>query len=409
MSIYPVRLCLHGAVIAVSTALSLTFLPSTVAEANENPATAPCNFTVVLMAPTVAPIPFRGSDGRTHLLYEVILTPTVNDTLNITDFQVLDGDKPERVLLDLKGNDLESALSPDLTHGHGTALEGGRFGTAWVDMSFDKDAALPSHLLHSISYDGPSPRSRVDHLRNTGAVLAVNNRAPLVIGSPVQGGKWLAAAAYNSPLGHHRRTLMSLDNKLQAAERYAIDWIMLDEKLRSLTGSNTVMANFTSYGQPIIAVADGNVVGVVDKFGDQPAGKASGDFNYPGGNTITQDLGNGNFALYAHLKPGSIKVHEGDKIKRGQVLADLGNSGNSDAPHLHFHMMDGPASLGSNGVPYVFDSFTIAGQAADETAFLKEEEELKSHKLTPVQPGGVHKNELPEDMLVVTFPQPAGK
>lgn len=403
MSIGSARL-FHNALVTVSTVLSLTYLSSTYVFAKENPATAPCHFTVLLMTPTVAPIPFRSSDGRLKLCYEVILTPAVNDTLKVTDFQVLDGDNPGRVLLDLKGNDLESALSPKMVRGHGTTLEEGRFGTVWVDLSFDKLADLPSHLLHSVSYDGPSPNAKLDHLRNTGAPLAVDNRPPLVIGSPLRGGKWLAAAAYNSPLGNHRRTLMALDNKLQMAERYAIDWIMLDEKLRSCTGKNTLVASFPGYGQPVIAVADGPVIGVVNKFEDQPPGKASGNFNYPGGNSITQDLGSGNFAFYAHLKPGSIKVHEGDTLKRGQVIAELGNSGNSDAPHLHFHVSDGPAPLGSNGVPYVFASFTVAGQAMDEATFLKEEEECQAHKLTPIQPGGAHKNELPGDMVVVTFP-----
>lgn len=47
----------------------------------------------------------------------------------------------------------------------------------------------------------------------------------------------------------------------------------------------------------------------------------------------------------------------------GQVLGLLGNSGNSDAPHLHFHVMNGPSPLGSQGLPYVFERFTGRGRA----------------------------------------------
>jgi murein DD-endopeptidase MepM/ murein hydrolase activator NlpD len=72
-------------------------------------------------------------------------------------------------------------------------------------------------------------------------------------------------------------------------------------------------------------------------------------------------MGKGRFAFYAHLQPGSIRVKVGDTVKTGQVLGLLGNSGNSDAPHLHFHIMDGPRPLSSNGLPYRFTRFTSAG------------------------------------------------
>ena len=51
----------------------------------------------------------------------------------------------------------------------------------------------------------------------------------------------------------------------------------------------------------------------------------------------------------------------GQRVKAGQVLGLLGNSGNSDAPHLHFHVMDGPVPLASNGLPYRFTNFTVEG------------------------------------------------
>ena len=65
------------------------------------------------------------------------------------------------------------------------------------------------------------------------------------------------------------------------------------------------------------------------------------------------------FAFYAHLQPKGIRVKVGDKVRRGQVLALLGNSGNSDAPHLHFHVTDGNSPLGAEGLPYVIESFEM--------------------------------------------------
>ena len=77
-------------------------------------------------------------------------------------------------------------------------------------------------------------------------------------------------------------------------------------------------------------------------------------------------LRNGHYAFYAHLQPGSIRVKPGDRVRRGQVLGLLGNSGNSDAPHLHFHISNGNSPMGSEGVPFLFDSFEVLGSAEME-------------------------------------------
>lgn len=66
---------------------------------------------------------------------------------------------------------------------------------------------------------------------------------------------------------------------------------------------------------------------------------------------------------------GSIKVNPGDTVKRGQVLGLVGNTGNSVAPHLHFHVMDTPSSLASNGLPYEIDQFQVTGRSPGTEAF----------------------------------------
>jgi murein DD-endopeptidase MepM/ murein hydrolase activator NlpD len=72
-------------------------------------------------------------------------------------------------------------------------------------------------------------------------------------------------------------------------------------------------------------------------------------------------LGGGRYGFYAHLQRGSVLVKPGDKVTAGQLMAKLGNSGNSSGPHLHFHVMNGPSVLGSEGLPYVFTTFQTAG------------------------------------------------
>jgi murein DD-endopeptidase MepM/ murein hydrolase activator NlpD len=73
------------------------------------------------------------------------------------------------------------------------------------------------------------------------------------------------------------------------------------------------------------------------------------------------DLGGGHFAFYAHFQPGSLRVKLGDRVKRGQVLGLVGNSGNSTEPHLHFHVSDANSPLATEGIPYVFDAFELRG------------------------------------------------
>jgi murein DD-endopeptidase MepM/ murein hydrolase activator NlpD len=76
-----------------------------------------------------------------------------------------------------------------------------------------------------------------------------------------------------------------------------------------------------------------------------------------GGNQVNLDLGHGLHAFYAHLQPGSLRVKTGDHVKRGQVLGRLGNSGNSTAPHLHFHVARGITILDAEGVPFVYREY----------------------------------------------------
>jgi murein DD-endopeptidase MepM/ murein hydrolase activator NlpD len=89
----------------------------------------------------------------------------------------------------------------------------------------------------------------------------------------------------------------------------------------------------------------------------------------------------------------------GQTVKVGQTLGLLGNSGNTDAPHLHFHVMDAPYPLLANGVPYRFSKFTVDGEVTN---------------IGPVQEGAVadvvpkgkgpRRDELPMDNQVIDFP-----
>lgn len=122
-----------------------------------------------------------------------------------------------------------------------------------------------------------------------------------------------------------------------------------------------------------------------------PAGLALDEAD---GNFIVQDIG-GAYVLYAHMQPGSVTAKPGDKVKRGDRLGKVGNSGNSQAPHLHLHVMDGPSPLQSNGLPYVVDDFVATAIDEAGTADFDRAEATGSPlTLTPISPARRHRNVL---------------
>jgi murein DD-endopeptidase MepM/ murein hydrolase activator NlpD len=163
---------------------------------------------------------------------------------------------------------------------------------------------------------------------------------------------------------------------------------------------------YTCYDADVIAVADGTVVSVLDNLEDQPPGKlpdvSTITLTTVTGNHVILDLGGGVYAFYAHMRKKSIVVHVGERVKRGQLLGKLGNSGNTSAPHLHFHLMDGISVLGSNGIPYVIDSFVLAGKIPPDD---DEADDLKKSWSSALFPtAGARHDEFPLDLDIVDFP-----
>jgi murein DD-endopeptidase MepM/ murein hydrolase activator NlpD len=98
-------------------------------------------------------------------------------------------------------------------------------------------------------------------------------------------------------------------------------------------------------------------------------------------------------------------VVAGDRVRRGQVLGKVGNSGNSVAPHLHFHVMDGPSPLASNGLPYRIDDFEVSGHAASTAAFDEAEAKGTPLAMTPAAPPQRVRRRMPMDLSIVAFPR----
>jgi murein DD-endopeptidase MepM/ murein hydrolase activator NlpD len=136
------------------------------------------------------------------------------------------------------------------------------------------------------------------------------------------------------------------------SQRRAADLEKVDNEGKDRTGDGKKNTDYFAFGAEILAVADGTVVSTSDGVHDNDPGAANG---YAAtGNTIVIAHDGGVHSLYAHLKNHSGRVKEGQKVKKGQVIALCGNSGQSSQPHLHFQLQDGPNMESSWGIDPVF-------------------------------------------------------
>ena len=325
----------------------------------------PSVLTPVIAHAVAEPIPVPATDGKTHLVYELALTNTLSQDVTLTSLAVRDGD---RTLLDLPADAIGAWTRLFGTPSPTTVLGPAQSAYVWLDVALTDGAPVPERLTHAlgISLRQPQPPLIPATLTENVAPVAVQKRRPIVIRPPLTGPNWLDADGCCGISGH-RGALNPINGQAWAAERFAIDYLQLTPDGRLFTGPSTDLAGFPYYGADIHAVADGPVVSVADGMPEAvpfaaPTGLALDQ--YPG-NHVVQDLGDGNYALYAHLQTGSIAVKPGDRLSAGQVLERLGNTGNTDAPHLHFHVMSTPDPLRADGLPFVFSSFDLQATLPD--------------------------------------------
>jgi hypothetical protein len=368
-----------GVVVGLGVVLGMTG-----GEAARGPKPAlPDALTPVLIRP-VAPIvaPVLGGDGRYHVVYELWLTNAKALPATIGRIEILDAADHGRVVKSLSGDELAAASVRLTGRSDGPAtLAQDESRVVFVELGFDRRADVPEALVHRLTGTGAgSPAAREPSpISYVAGAIALNRFRPPVLGPPLRGRGWVAVNGCCLVSGPHRSALQSVNGGLDNGQRFAIDWIRLDDSDRFVAGDPSVVKNWAGYGEPVFAVAGGVVVATGDGLPDQPPGQlpdpATITLQTVDGNHVVIDIGRGLFVFYAHLKKGSLTVKTGDRVPAGKELGRLGNSGNTSAPHLHLQVMNGPSPLGSTGLPYVHRSFTLTGtvdparfaSAADQT------------------------------------------
>ncbi len=320
---------------------------------------APSVATPLVAQVLAAPIPVPGTDGKVHVAYELQLTNALAQDVTVTSVDVRAGN---RTLLSLPGDRLAYWTRIIGTPTPTTTIGAGQSAFVWLDVALAPDEVVPDQLTHAVGISVPQPMPPLFEAAMTENVapVTVAKREPVVLSPPLAGPNWLNANSC-CDMTPHRTALNPIDGQIWAAERFAIDYLQLGPDGRISTGEPTDVNSYPYFGADILAVGDGPVVSTLDGLVEQVPGTATTGLTLEqyGGNHVVQDLGDGTYAFYAHLQTGTVKVKPGDQLTAGQVIGSLGNSGNTDAPHLHFHVMNSPDPLRSDGLPFVLSSFQL--------------------------------------------------
>ena len=349
----------------------------------------------VPQAPTAVTI-----DGQQQLVYEMHVTNYAGVDMLPTKLDVLDADALEKPLASWAGPALLAHMaiagtdkSPDAR-----GLAAGVQAVIYVEVVLPAGARVPRRLIHRLTYETVTAHASEPGEVLGGAVV-VDRRAPVSLAPPLRGGPWIAIYDASVPRGH-RRVMFALGGRARIPARFAIDWFRLDASGHHTRGDAQQVANWLGYGEDVLAVADATVVATRNDYPESrtlknprhPLGEGSGNF-------VSLDLGDGRYAHYEPLRPGSIRVHPGERVHRGQIIAALGFSGDSTGPHLHFHVSDGAAPLAGEGLPFVIARYEVLGDYPDLDDF----DAGRPWRALPAQTAHSRREEMPAPSAVVQF------
>lgn len=288
-------------------------------------------------------------DGKQALVYELFIKTPL--PVEFTKIEMIDSET-NAVLKALSGQDFNSRVIATQKE------EVTKVAILWLDSEGKK---IPFSFYHKVFFRQGNLERIV-----TGAEITVSAGTPIAVSSPLKGENWVAFSA-PPDISPHRRALLSFQWQGFFPERFAIDWLQFGPNKSIYKTNGLTNEDYYCYGRDLLAVSDGEIIDVKDGVPDNNL--TSTPKHMPvfmlGGNYVVLQIDENHYAFYAHLIPGSLKVKIGDKVKKGQLIGKLGNSGNSDAPHLHFHISDSPNFLFSEGLPYLIDSYTLEGTSPD--------------------------------------------
>lgn len=324
---------------------------------------------VVCPAP---PIPVR-MDKQLVLVYELHLTNFDSVPLTVKQIEVFASPANGPAISNLLEKNLSAsmtrvgaAMSMDTSSNSSKdtrVIDPGGRNVVFMWIALPADNVVPSSLSHRIVFS-PGSGSTSDGILADFQVPVAHDPVP-TLSPPFNGGIWVAGDGPANDT-NHRRSIFAIDGHIYSPERFAIDWVKVGPNGDSRHDGKTKNENWWGWGEPVLAVADGEITEVVNEFPDNTPGVLPPvTLDNIAGNHIILQITANRYVTYAHLQNGSIRVRLHDHVRRGDVLGLLGNSGNSTGAHLHLQVTDRNSVLQSEGVPFVFPSFTYLGPGSD--------------------------------------------
>ncbi|HXH05513.1 MAG TPA: M23 family metallopeptidase [Vicinamibacterales bacterium] len=226
-------------------------------------------------------------------------------------------------------------------------------------------ALLAAGLVTALRARHRGSRARLGGLAALGLVVA---SMPLYTVYPSSYDDAPSAVRFRLPLdglvtvawgGRERETNYHV---VDPAQRWAYDLLVAENGI-SYRGEGATVEDYLGYGLPVLAPAAGIVREVVDGEPDTPIGTGWRGAN-PAGNHVVLEVAPGQFLFVAHLRPRSLRVRRGDRVRAGQPIGAVGNSGNSSEPHVHLHLQDTPGELGE-AIPFYFFDYEVDGRRVE--------------------------------------------
>lgn len=312
--------------------------------------------------------PVKGSDGLAHLAFAMQFTNSWGLPATIQSVEVVDPaqhNKPTGTnrVISIKDEDvtglvkLSSLRSSMDKASYSSKIAGGESGVMYFDVTYPNSDDVPCAIALRVHTTQPENK-RLPESAVVSPPLKVSSQAAIVLAPPFKGEGWVDANGCCLEIGPHRFVTNPVNGTLDPSEQFAIDWIKIDSQGKAFRTDGKTPEDWLCYGAELLAVAPGTVVEVMRDLPDQTPGAAPENLTieeFPG-NHVTLDLGGGRYAIYAHMAPHTVTVHVGDRVRAGDKLGLLGNSGNTTGPHLHFQISDRPSTLDTTALPFVFEN-----------------------------------------------------
>ncbi|MGA8305411.1 MAG: hypothetical protein WB723_07015 [Candidatus Acidiferrales bacterium] len=260
--------------------------------------------TPVLLEVRDAPVAFAGSDGKTHLVYELRMTNFSSGNATIEQVEVI-GDAGA-VLKTMDKGEIAGRLQMAGQRTSADVLAGSTEASLFIHATLADGSAVPAKLTHRVRVRAEAAPPGKQEFTETGGETAVDRGAVAVIGPPLRGARCVAADSC-CDASRHTRAALPVNGRVWIAQRYAVDWEQLDDEGRIYHGPQADVKSYTIYRKEVLAVADATVPSTIEGLPSQMPGKMPENIaiEEADGNSVILDLGGGKYALYAYLDPGA--------------------------------------------------------------------------------------------------------